>query len=176
MLRKSAIAALLGVAAANSKNQIDEQKMVKIVEGILMGALDAEGFTDIEHCIQDVEHVITDAQNAFEDFSKKDLEDIIAGVKEVADLLQTVKVGMKDCSSLKADWQKLAQMVQIFDSPTSFAYHVGKDLMINGVEIYHEVETAITDYNNGDWSGFGYNIGEAAAKTILGEESQLMIK
>jgi len=87
MLRKSAIAALLGVATANSKNQIDEQKMVKIVEGILMGALDAEGFTDIEHCIQDVEHVITDAQNAFEDFSKKDLEDIIAGVKEVADLL-----------------------------------------------------------------------------------------
>ena len=83
---------------------------------------------------------------------------------------------MSDCSSLRADWKKLAQMVSIFDSPTSFAYHVGKDLMINGVEIYHEVETAITDYNNGDWSGFGYNLGEAAAKTILGEESQLIIK
>ena len=66
-------------------------------------------------------------------------------------------------------------MVSIFESPVSFAYHVGKDLLINGVEIYHEVDTAIGDYKVGDWNGFGYNIGKAAAKTILGEESQKLI-
>ena len=174
MMRTSALAALLGVAAANKT--VDTKKMEVIVEGILKGALDAEGFTDITHCIQDVEHVIQDAQAAVTDFQKKDVQDIIAGVKEVADLLKTVKVGMKDCSSLRADWQKLEQMVAIFDSPTSFAYHVGKDLMINGVEIFHEVETAVADYNAGNWADFGYNIGEAAAKTLLGEESQLAIK
>ena len=174
MMRTSALAALLGVAAANKT--VDTKKMEVIVEGILKGALDAEGFTDITHCIQDVEHVIQDAQAAVTDFQKKDVQDIIAGVKEVADLLKTVKVGMKDCSSLRADWQKLEQMVEIFDSPTSFAYHVGKDLMINGVEIFHEVETAVNDYSAGNWADFGYNIGEAAAKTLLGEESQLAIK
>jgi hypothetical protein len=174
MMKTTSLAAILALAAANKS--VDVKKMETIVEGILMGALDAEGFTDITHCIQDVEHVVQDAQAAYTDFSKKDVQSIIAGVKEVADLMKTVKQGMSDCSSLKADWVKLEQMVEIFDSPTSFAYHVGKDLMINGVEIFHEVETAITDYESADWNGFGYNIGKAAAKTILGEESQLLIK
>jgi len=30
-------------------------------------------------------------------------------------------------------------MVAIFENPASFTYHVGKDLAINGVEIFHEV-------------------------------------
>ena len=130
-MRTSALAAILGMAAANKS--VDTKKMEVIVEGILRGALDAEGFTDITHCIQDVEHVVQDAQAAYTDFSKKDVQDIINGVKEVADLLKTVKQGMSDCSSLKADWAKLEKMVEIFESPTSFAYHVGKDLLINGV-------------------------------------------
>jgi hypothetical protein len=90
--------------------------------------------------------------------------------------LKTVKAGMQDCSSLKADWTKLEQMIAIFDSPTSFAYHVGKDLMVNGVDIYHEIDTAITDYKTALWYDFGVNIGKATAKTIIGEESQAIIK
>lgn len=173
-MKASTLAALLGVAAAN--NSVDVKKMEAIVGGILKGALDAEGFSDISHCITDIEHVVQDAQVAYSDFSKKDLKDIIDGVKEVADLLKTVKQGMSDCAHIKADWQKLAEMAAIFENPTSFAYHVGKDLIINGVQIYHEVDTAVTDYKNEDWNGFGYNIGQAAAKTILGEESQKKTK
>lgn len=77
---------------------------------------------------------------------------------------------MQDCTSVKADWEKLVKMISIFDSPASFAYHVGKDLIINGVQIYHEIDTAVKDYENANWGDFGYQIGEAAAKTILGEE------
>lgn len=61
-------------------------------------------------------------------------------------------------------------MAAIFASPSSFAYHVGKDLIINGKQIYTEVNTAITDYHNAQWQDFGYNVGEAAAKLILGEK------
>lgn len=80
---------------------------------------------------------------------------------------------MSDCSHLKADWEKLAKMASIFESPTSFAYHVGKDLMINGKDIFAEVEDSITQYSSGNWEKFGEDIGEAAAKTILGAESAI---
>ena len=63
MMKTTTFAAILGMAAANK--QMDTQKMETIVKGILMGALDAEGFTDITHCIQDVEHVVQDAQAAY---------------------------------------------------------------------------------------------------------------
>ena len=60
-------------------------------------------------------------------------------------------------------------MAEVISSPKSFVYHVGKDLLINGQEIYGEINTAVTDYDKQDWEGFGFNVGKAAAKTILGQ-------
>jgi len=171
-MNKFTLALLLGAASANSS----DSKMVQIVEGVLKGALDAEGFTDIEKCVQDTEHVISDVEVAVKDFEGHSLPQVVDGIKKIADILKTVKVGMKDCSSMKADWAKLEAMVKVFDSPTSFAYHVGKDLLVNGVQIYGEINTAVTDYKAGQWNDFGYQIGEAAAKTILGEESRLQLQ
>ena len=145
--------------AKNQASKMDATKLEEIVGGILKGALDAEGFTDIGHCIKDAEEVFADAKIAVEDFKKQDVADIIAGIKEVAELLLVVNKGMKDCSHILADWKKLEKMIAIFDSPTSFAYHVGKDLLINGVQIYDEIETAVSDYEQAKWGDFGYNIG-----------------
>ena len=83
---------------------------------------------------------------------------------------------MSDCSHIAADWEKLLDMVEIFSSPESFAYHVGKDLLVNGVDILHEIEAAVTDYESKNWSAFGENVGEATAKVILGAESQAQLE
>tara|TARA_B110000285_G_C15086888_1_gene596723 strand:+ start:494 stop:1732 length:1239 start_codon:yes stop_codon:yes gene_type:complete len=77
---------------------------------------------------------------------------------------------MSDCSNLKADWSRLETMVSVFNSPTSFAYHVGKDLLVNGRDIFGELETAVTDYESANWHDFGFQVGEAAAKTLIGTE------
>lgn len=87
-------------------------------------------------------------------------------------MVLTIKAGMKDCSHVKTDWKKLKEMALVLESPHTFAYHVGKDLVVNGRDIYQEVNTAVADYKAQDWAGFGYNVGEAAAKTILGEQKK----
>ena len=171
-MNKYTLALLLGTAAAHNKN-VDVKQVEEIVGGFLKGALDAEGFDDINKCIQDGEHIITDVEDAVQHFEKKDAKDIIAGLEDLADLIKQVKAGMSDCSHLKADWAKLEQMAAIFSSPTSFAYHVGKDIMVNGVQIFHEIETAVSDYKSQQWSDFGYQIGEATAKTLVGSGEQL---
>lgn len=96
---------------------------------------------------------------------------MIDGIEKIADILKTIKSGMKDCSNIKADWKKLESMIAIFSSPSSFAYHVGKDLMVNGVDIFHEISDSVQAYNNQDWTKFGIDIGEATAKTLIGVES-----
>jgi hypothetical protein len=55
--------------------------MVEIVKGFLKGAIEAEGFNDIETCITDVEHVVSDAETAFSDFESKDVHKIVDGFK-----------------------------------------------------------------------------------------------
>jgi len=163
---------LLGEEPEHKMTKVEsDAKLESIVAGILQGALNAEGFDDINECIKDNEVVFQDAEEAYLDFTSKDYKKITEGVQKVADLLTHVKSGMSDCSHLKADWEKLEKMSDIFASPKAFAYHVGKDLLINGKDIFGEVGDAISAYKKQDWSKFGVDIGKAAAKTILGEEA-----
>lgn len=139
------------VAVVPERSAVDVKKLEDIVGGMLKGALDAEGFDDINSCIADAETIFKDAEDAFKDFETKDASKIIDGIKKVADILTEVQKGMSDCSHLKADWKKLADMAAVFSSPSAFAYHVGKDLMINGVDIFHEIEDAVTQYQQQNW-------------------------
>jgi hypothetical protein len=86
-------------------------------------------------------------------------------------MLSHIHSAVGDCKGIVMDLKKLEDMVEIFASPLSFVYHVGKDLLINGVSIFKNIEDAITQYNNQNWEQFGIDIGEATAKTLLGQES-----
>jgi hypothetical protein len=77
---------------------------------------------------------------------------------------------MSDCSHVKADWGSIVKMVEAFNSPESFVIHIGYDLLINGRDIYKEIENAIDFYKKEEWEQFGLNVGMAAAKTLLGQE------
>ena len=84
--------------------KLDVIQIEQIVDGVLRGAINAEGFTDIAKCLDDVEHVLGDAQTAVTDFKKGGASNVIDGLKAVGDLLQTVKTGMSDCTATKGDW------------------------------------------------------------------------
>jgi len=79
---------------------------------------------------------------------------------------------MKDCSSLKQDWEKLEKIALTFENPVSFAWHVAGDIIHNGVKITKEVHAGVEDYKAGNWYDFGLQFGEAAAQVFLGKESQ----
>ena len=173
-MNKLTLALLLGTVAAEQQNDLTQVE--QIVGGFLKGALEAEGFDDINKCIHDGETIIKDSEDAYSHFSKKDVKDVVAGLTDIVDIIKTVEAGMSDCSHIAADWEKLLDMVEIFSSPESFAYHVGKDHLVNGVDILHEIEAAVTDYESKNWSAFGENVGEATAKVILGAESQAQLE
>ena len=160
--------ALLGAASADNL-RMDKQQFVLMTEGFLKGALNAEGFDDIEKCIQDVETAVTDLEIVYTDFKDGGVSKIVDGLTHVADFIKTVKNGLSECSHIPADWEKLVKMAAIFESPASFAYAVGKHLLLDGVEIYGEISTAVHDYEAQDFSDFGFQIGEASAKLILGQ-------
>ena len=113
--------ALLGAASADNL-RMDKQQFILMTEGFLKGALHAEGFDDIEKCIQDVESAVTDLEIVYTDFKAGGVSKIVDGLKHVADFIKTVKNGLSDCSHIEADWEKLVTMAAIFESPATFAY------------------------------------------------------
>ena len=52
-------------------------------------------------------------------------------------------------------------MAKSFTSFWSFSYHVGKELLVNGKDIFSEVNTAISVYHSQYYNGMGYEIGTA---------------
>jgi len=158
------------------KKAVDAAKSLAIAKGILEGALEAEDLDNMDKCLLDSEAVIAQAEKTYEDFSKISLKGTADGVKDIAKLLTLIENDMQYCKNVDADWVKLKNMVSIFQHPMSLVYHIGKDLSVNGIEIFTEVKSAITDYQSSQWEEFGINVGKATAKTILGMERQYMDK
>ena len=86
--------ALALTAVAAKQPEKDTATVVSLTKGFLHGALDAEGFTDIEKCIQDAETVVKDAETAYTDFKAKDIKNVIQGFKEVAAANKKIKLGI----------------------------------------------------------------------------------
>jgi hypothetical protein len=59
-----------------------------------------------------------------------------------------------------------------FSNPASLSWHIGKDLVVHGVDIYHEVMAAVSamESNPKKFYDFGFNVGRAGAQIIVGQE------
>lgn len=116
--------------------------------------------------------IFKEADIAVTDFEKGGLTNVVAGIKELGMIFQNVETDMADCSKAKEDWPRLKALAEVFKNPKTFVYHVGKDLLINGKDIYGEINAAVADYKAEQWNKFGYEVGTAAAKTILGDDEE----
>ena len=82
--------------------------------------------------MKDAGDVLADAEKAVHDFELKTAKGAIAGLRDISDMFKVMAVGMEDCAKTKEDWTRFMDMISIFNSPASFAWHVGKDLLVNG--------------------------------------------
>jgi len=145
------------------------EKSAKIVKGILYGAIKAEGLDNIDNCIQDFIPIAEGVEESVELFEKGGATNVLDAIIELAKTLKGVQSALTACRAVSADFAKLDKMIQIINSPRSFAYHTGKDLLINGVQIYHNIDDGITAYREENWEAFGENVGMGLAKLLLGE-------
>lgn len=156
---------------------LSKSEVTQISMGVLQGALQTEDLDDYVTCIQDSESVVLDVEDAIENFEKKNISGVTKGLSDIADALKVIVGAIDTCSQQKDldQLKKLKAMLATFNSPKSFAYHVGKDLLFNGVNIYHEITDAVSNYRVGKYEAFGEDIGSVLALVLIGklEESKL---
>lgn len=62
---------------------------------------------------------------------------------------------MTTCKASEASLLNIVKMARSFTNIWSFTYHVGKDLIVNGSQIYGEINTAIGDYKTRQYQAAG---------------------
>ena len=141
--------------------------MINVVTGILRGALDLS-VPSVETCISDVENIASEVQEAVADFREESFTGVSNGIKKIGDIVGQIQGDISDCEVSAEDAKKLADMAKNFKSPWSFAFTVGKNILLNGVDIYHEISDAVTAYDSADYYNFGYDVGEALEEVLVG--------
>jgi hypothetical protein len=139
----------------------------KVIGGIFVGlAVDAY-FEDIVNCITDIDKIGVDLAKAVQDFEKDTAAGTTQGLKQIAVALITIPSAITSCkAAVSDDAVKLTKALAAFDNPATFAFQVSKSVILNGIQIYKEISTAVKDWKDGDYFGFGYNIGLALGKVI----------
>jgi len=67
-------------------------------------------------------------------------------LKLLSAIAKEIPDAAKKCGATLIDVEKLLAAITTLDSPMTFFYHVGKDIVVNGVQIFHDVEAMINDY------------------------------
>lgn len=163
--------ALLGL----SVNAFSLQGVADFSVGLLQGALQEEGFGDIVSCFSDAETIGEDIYEAVKDFENKTYEGTMSGVEEMGIAVEMISTAMGSCEYIKQDISKMKIMAGLFKSPYSLAFNVGKDLIVNGVQIFHEIEDAVTACKASNMTGCGYYIGTALTNVLMGNPINLLI-
>jgi len=154
----------------NERLTMDLQTIEQIFIGVLKGIEVEANLTAIEKCLTDVSTAGNDFVEAVEDFLKEDMDDVKAGLKLLGEAIELLPDAMTDCQAAIQDAERLYEMIANFKDPWSFIYHVATDLVVNGVQIYDDIQLAIQAYQAQDWLNFGYYCGYSLALVLLGGE------
>jgi hypothetical protein len=149
---------------------MEHADMFKVVEGILMGAIDLS-IPSAETCISDVDTLTSEVEEAITDFKKMSFSGVKAGINMIGTIAGEVEGDIADCKVSAEDAKKLAEMADNFKTPWSFIFHMGKNILLNGVDIYNEIEMSLDYYDQGDYYNFGYQIGEALEEVLVGDKN-----
>jgi hypothetical protein len=105
----------------------------QLIAGILWGAVEAEGLSNIKDCITGAEVIFHDVEDAVKDFELQTAAGTIDGIKKIGESIFDIRKEISACKGVVVDITKLAAMGAIFSNPITFAFHVGKDIVVNGV-------------------------------------------
>jgi len=142
---------------------------VDVFEGALAGFFDSSEFRDLKSCANDTVSAYDEIKAAIDNIEQKTGSSVEQGIKDLGAALTNLKDGLATCKAAEAEIESFVKVIEQFKSPAQFAYHVGKDLLVNGKDIYSEITTAVSDWKSESYRDAGIQIGLALNKLLVGE-------
>lgn len=90
-------------------------------------------------------------------------------IKELAHIAKEFPKAIEDCGAALNDITHIKTAIAEIHSPWTFAFHVGKDILVNGVDIYKQIQDMIEAWKKEDFLAFGTHLGEALEEVFIGK-------
>lgn len=95
------------------------------------------------------------------------------GLNMMGDALTNIQQLVSECKTAAPEMESLVGTIkQGFVHPTTFVYHMGKDLLVNGADIFHEISTAVGDWESQSYKASGVQVGIALKQLLIGVNAE----
>lgn len=108
-------------------------------------------------CIYDPSSLMNDIGNAVGHFEENTYDGVVHGLGDLSMALGDIGRGMHHChvDDMQDTMNLLMYMVKEFSNPVSIVYHIGSDIIVNRVSIWHEIKAARKAFKEKNWKKFG---------------------
>jgi len=146
---------------------MDKLAVLNFLAGVVEGIDEGLNFHEIEACIHDDEEIAGHIIKAVELFISHSKSDIAEALKELGIAMKEIPKAVQDCLGASHDVTNIIAIIESFANPGEFIFVVFKNLIIHGIEIYHEIKQGVDDFHAQKWEASGIQFGTAAAKIFL---------
>jgi len=134
----------------------------QIIAGVVYGSLGSLP-ADLNSCLTDAEQLYTDLENTFDNWQWTwSLDVILPELEEcfndVGDVVQTIKACNSALSDAKSDITKVLSIIKGTTGPIGWLVEAG-EIAWNSVNIYQDISSAVTNFQNQQYFDCGYDIG-----------------
>jgi hypothetical protein len=143
--------------------------MVRLFEGIIIGFGD-EVSVDFSQCLHDADHDWKAMNDAMEKIKSMKPRQVKKGLEEMASIAKELPEAIEACKGAETDFEHLLEACKSLMHPIKFAMHVGKDIMVNGKNIFHHVEALISAWEGQNYLEAGKEIGEILEEILVGHQ------
>jgi len=154
------------------KVKLDIRKTMQIFEGVSIGFFLDDKITIIEPCLGEFSDVTKDVKKAFEHFKVRSASNMLKGLYALSKGFGQLPDVVEKCGASKEQVDLALDTLTTFRNPLKFFYYAGKNLLLNGVEIFNDLKVAKKLWDSEDWLRFGHQVGFAMHKIALGYKNE----
>ena len=134
----------------------------QFVGGVIYGLIEKNDIPQIQQCLKNTEDVKVEVNKIVNEMATGTFEAIMAGIKDLAALIQELPTDLKDCENIQDDMNKISNWGQKFITPTGLAKLV-ENVMANWSTIQKDIGDINADISNSKY----YEAGQVTADTII---------
>lgn len=112
---------------------------MQMMEGILLG-FGQSAVPDFSSCLKDDEKEMQLIEDAISRLKSKEAKEVLKAIEDLGAALEALPKAIHECKGSIQEIRRLISAIESIKSPVSFAFHCGKNIVVNHVDIYNHVE------------------------------------
>lgn len=147
--------------------ELRPQDAVEFVIGLAQGFFTGEVHVE-PTCIADAEQLWFEVQKSLAYFAQGTRKDTLRGLRELAKVMELGYDALHECKAEKKHLRALMKAIMMIKNPINFAFVVGKHLIVDHIEILHELNAATDDWKTSQFRSFGSQLGLICSQVLVG--------